>query len=78
MAERNTLDMAVQGDLDIASCANSVLANSSRDEHSGSGFPVRTADQANYAVTHELGDLIRLKANEHESSRNWLHGIWFP
>ena len=24
-----------------------------------------SADQANYAVTHELGDLIQTKANEH-------------
>ena len=58
--------MAVQGDLDIASCANSVLANyipemSILDQ----AFLWDSADQANYAVTHELGDLIQTKANEH-------------
>lgn len=64
--ESDTLDMAVQGDLDIASCANSVLANyipemSILDQ----AFLWDSADQANYAVTHELGDLIQTKANEH-------------
>lgn len=54
--------MAVQGDLDIASCANSVLANyipemSILDQ----AFLWDSADQANYAVTHELGDLSRLR-----------------
>lgn len=63
--EADTLDMAVQGDLDIASCANSVLANyipemSILDQ----AFLWDSADQANYAVQNELGDLIQEKANE--------------
>lgn len=62
--ESDTLDMAIQGDLDIASCANSVLANyipemSILDQ----AFLWDSADQANYAVEHELGDLIQEKAN---------------
>lgn len=61
--EADTLDMAIQGDLDIASCANSVLANyipemSILDQ----AFLWDSQDQANYAVTHELGDLISAKA----------------
>lgn len=64
--EADTLDMAVQGDLDIATCANSVLANyvpemSILDQ----AFLWDSADQANYAVQNELGDLIQAKANEH-------------
>lgn len=64
--ESDTLDMAIQGDLDIASCANSVLANyipemSILDQV----FLWDSQDQANYAVTHELGDLIQEKANSH-------------
>lgn len=62
--EGDTLDMAIQGDLDIASCANSVLANyipemSILDQ----AFLWDSADQANYAVQNELGDLIQEKAN---------------
>jgi tripartite ATP-independent transporter DctP family solute receptor len=62
--EADTLDMAIQGDLDIASCANSVLANyipemSILDQ----AFLWDSQDQANYAVQHELGDLIQEKAN---------------
>ncbi len=64
--EGDTLDMAIQGDLDIATCANAVLANyipemSIMDQ----AFLWDSQDQANYAVTHELGDLIQEKANEH-------------
>lgn len=62
--EGDTLDMAIQGDLDIASCANSVLANyipemSILDQ----AFLWDSADQANYAVQNELGSLIQEKAN---------------
>lgn len=62
--EGDTLDMAIQGDLDISSCANSVLANyipemSILDQ----AFLWDSADQANYAVQNELGDLIQEKAN---------------
>ena len=62
--ESDTLDMAIQGDLDIASAANSVLANyipemSILDQ----AFLWDSQDQANYAVQHELGDLIQEKAN---------------
>lgn len=62
--EADTLDMAIQGDLDIASAANSVLANyipemSILDQ----AFLWDSQDQANYAVQHELGDLIQEKAN---------------
>ena len=61
--EADTLDMAIQGDLAIATCANSVLANyipemSVLDQ----AFLWDSADQANYAVQHELGDLINAKA----------------
>lgn len=56
--------MAIQGDLDIASCANAVLANyipemSILDQ----AFLWDSQDQANYAVRNELGDLIQEKAN---------------
>lgn len=52
--EADTLDMAIQGDLDIATCANSVLSNyipemSILDQ----AFLWDSADQANYAVQNE-------------------------
>ena len=64
--EADTLDMAIQGDLDIATCANSVLANyipemSILDQ----AFLWDSADQANYAVQNELGDLISAEAEKH-------------
>lgn len=62
--EADTLDMAVQGDLDIASCANSVLANYVPEMNIlDQAFLWDSADQANYAVRNELGDLIQEKAN---------------
>lgn len=62
--ESDTLDMAIQGDLDIASCANSVLANYIPEMNIlDQAFLWDSADQANYAVEHELGDLIQAKAN---------------
>lgn len=62
--ESDTLDMAIQGDLDIASCANSVLANYIPEMNIlDQAFLWDSADQANYAVQHELGDLIQEKAN---------------
>lgn len=64
--EADTLDMAVQGDLDIASCANSVLANYVPEMNVlDQAFLWDNADQANYAVQNELGDLIQEKANAH-------------
>ncbi|MDO5350633.1 MAG: TRAP transporter substrate-binding protein [Lachnospiraceae bacterium] len=64
--EADTLDMAVQGDLDIASCANSVLANYIPEMNIlDQAFLWDSADQANYAVQNELGDLIQEKANTH-------------
>lgn len=64
-SEGDCLDMAIQGDLDIASCANSVLANYIPElTILDQAFLWDSADQANYAVTHELGDLIQTKANE--------------
>lgn len=64
-SEGDCLDMAIQGDLDIASCANSVLANYIPEMTIlDQAFLWDTAEQANYAVTHELGDLIQTKANE--------------
>ena len=72
--ESDTLDMAVQGDLDIASCANSVLANYiSEMGILDQAFLWDSADQANYAVQHELGNLIQTKANEHGAGRIVLH-----
>lgn len=63
--ESDTLDMAIQGDLDIASCANSVLANYIPEmKVLDQAFLWDSADQANYAVQNELGDLIQEKANE--------------
>lgn len=64
-SEGDALDLVVQGDLDIASCASSVLANyipemSILDQ----AFLWDTADQANYAIQNELGDLIQTRANE--------------
>ena len=64
--EADTLDMAIQGDLDIATCANSVLSNyipemSILDQ----AFLWDSADQANYAVQNELGDLISAEAEKH-------------
>jgi len=62
--EGDTLDMAIQGDLDIASCANSVLANYIPEMNIlDQAFLWDSAGQANYAVQHELGDLIQEKAN---------------
>lgn len=64
--EADTLDMAIQGDLDIATCANSVLANYIREMSIlDQAFLWDSQAQANYAVTHELGDLIQAKANSH-------------
>ncbi|NCC07315.1 MAG: TRAP transporter substrate-binding protein [Clostridia bacterium] len=61
--ESDTLDMAIQGDLDIASCANSVLANYIPEMNIlDQAFLWDSADQANYAVQNELGDLIAEKA----------------
>ncbi len=64
--EADTLDMAIQGDLDISSCANSVLANYIPEmKILDQAFLWDSQDQANYAVTHELGELIQAKANAH-------------
>ena len=64
-SENDCLDMAVQGDLDIASCANSVLANYIPEMNIlDQAFLWDSAEQANYAVQHELGDLIQEEANE--------------
>ena len=61
--EADTLDMAIQGDLAIASCANSVLANYIPEMAVlDQAFLWDSQDQANYAVQHELGDLINAKA----------------
>lgn len=61
--ESDTLDMAIQGDLDIASCANSVLANYIPEMNVlDQAFLWDSADQANYAVQNELGALISEKA----------------
>ena len=61
--EADTLDMAIQGDLAIASCANSVLANYIPEMAIlDQAFLWDSQDQANYAVQHELGDLINAKA----------------
>lgn len=63
--EGDTLDMAIQGDLDIASCANSVLANYIPEmKILDQAFLWDSADQANYAVQNEMGELIQAKANE--------------
>ena len=62
--EADTLDMAIQGDLDIATAANSVLENYIPEMAIlDQAFLWDSQDQANYAVTHELGDLIQEKAN---------------
>jgi tripartite ATP-independent transporter DctP family solute receptor len=62
--EADTLDLAMQGDLDIASCANSVLENYIPEMNIlDQAFLWDSQDQANYAVTHEVGDLIQEKAN---------------
>lgn len=62
--ESDTLDMAIQGDLDIASAANSVLENYIPEMAIlDKAFLWDSQDQANYAVQHELGDLIQAKAN---------------
>lgn len=61
--ESDTLDMAVQGDLDIATCANSVLANYIPEMNIlDQAFLWDSAEQANYAVQNELGALIAEKA----------------
>ena len=63
-SEGDTLDMVVQDDLDMATCANSVLTNFIPEMNIlDQAFLWDSADQANYAVTHELGDLIQEKAN---------------
>lgn len=64
--EADTLDMAIQGDLDIASCANSVLANYiSEMSVLDQAFLWDNSDQAHYAIENELGDLIQAEANKH-------------
>lgn len=61
--EADTLDMAIQGDLDIATCANSVLANYIPEMAIlDQAFLWDSQAQANYAIMHEVGDLIRAKA----------------
>ncbi len=61
--EADTLDMAIQGDLAIASCANSVLANYIPEMAIlDQAFLWDSQDQANYAVQNELGALIAEKA----------------
>lgn len=65
-SEGDTLDMAIQGDLDISSCANSVLANYIPEMNIlDQAFLWDSAEQAHYAVQHELGDLIQTAANAH-------------
>ena len=64
--EADTLDMAIQGDLDIATCANSVLANYIKEMAIlDQAFLWDSQAQANYAVTHEVGALIQEKALTH-------------
>ena len=64
--EADTLDMAIQGDLDIATCANSVLANYIPEMAIlDQAFLWDSQAQANYAITHEVGDLIQKKAMPH-------------
>ena len=64
--EADTLDMSIQGDLDIATCANSVLANYIPEmEILDQAFLWDSQAQANYAVTHEVGDLIQKRALTH-------------
>ena len=61
--EADTLDMAIQGDLAIASAANSVLANYIPEMAIlDQAFLWDSQDQANYAVQNELGALINEKA----------------
>ena len=61
--EADTLDMAIQGDLAIASAANSVLANYIPEMAIlDQAFLWNSQDQANYAVQNELGALINEKA----------------
>ena len=61
--EADTLDMAIQGDLAIASAANSVLANYIPEMAIlDQAFLWDSQDQANYAVQNELGALICEKA----------------
>lgn len=63
--ESDTLDMAIQGDLDIATCANSVLANYISEMNIlDQAFLWDSADQANYAIQNELGDLISARAEK--------------
>ena len=63
--EADMLDMAIQGDLDIATCANSVLANYIPEMNVlDQAFLWDSQEQANYAVTHELGDLIAEQAEK--------------
>lgn len=61
--EADTLDMAIQGDLAIATAANSVLANYIPEMAIlDQAFLWDSQDQANYAVQNELGALISEKA----------------
>ncbi len=64
--EADTLDMAIQVDLDIATCANSVLANYIPEMAIlDQAFLWDSQAQANYAVMHEVGALIAKKAEPH-------------
>ena len=62
--ERDTVELAINGDLDIASAANSVVTNwipemSILDQ----AYLWTNADQAHAAVDGKMGDLIQAKAN---------------
>lgn len=64
--EADTLDMAIQGDLDIASCANAVLANYIPEMNIlDQAFLWDNEDEAHYAIENELGELIKTEASKH-------------
>ncbi|MDO4268165.1 MAG: TRAP transporter substrate-binding protein [Eubacteriales bacterium] len=63
--ETDTLDMVIQGDLDMTSCANAVLANYIPEMAVlDQAFLWDSVDQANYAVQNELGALIEAEAEK--------------
>ncbi|NLY44908.1 MAG: TRAP transporter substrate-binding protein [Tissierella sp.] len=62
--ERDTVELAMSGDLDIATAANSVLTNWVPEMNIlDQAYLWENANQAHAAVDGELGDLIQEKAN---------------
>ena len=64
-SETDELDMVIQGDLDIAACSSSVVSNYIPElAILDQAFLWDSQEQANYAIQHELGELLQQRAQE--------------